>query len=90
MQPSGDIAVWSGHEPEYLRKFLTWDFRSIDGRKHFSLSDVDITTAKEFITYLIEFCFWHNVPTRETLLDRTDDISKYLYLCLEHKKVCNM
>ena len=21
-----DIAIWSGHEPEYIRAFLTWDF----------------------------------------------------------------
>lgn len=86
-----DIGLWSGHEPEYLRKFLTWDFRSIDGRDNFSLSSVDMTTAREFIDYLIEFCFYHDVPTKDVLLNRTDDIDKYLYLCLEHRKcaICN-
>lgn len=86
-----DISFWSGHDPEYIRRLLTWDFRSIDGKPDFSLSDVDMSTARDFITYLIDFCFLQNVPTRDTLLNRTDDINKYLYLCLEHRKcaICN-
>ena len=86
-----DIALWSGEEPQYIRPFLTWDFCCQYGIDFFSLSDVDMTTAKNFITYLIDFCFYHNVPTKDTLLNETDDISKYLYLCLEHRKcaICN-
>lgn len=86
-----DIALWSGHEPEYLRPLLTWDFCCKYKSDFFSLSDVDLTTAKDFITYLIDFCFYFNVPTKDTLLNETDDISKYLYLCLEHRKcaICN-
>lgn len=86
-----DISEWSGHEPEYLKSFFKFNFCSLDGRESFSLSDVDMTTAREFITYLIEFCFYNNVPTRDSSLDRTDDIGKYLYLCLEYRKcaICN-
>lgn len=86
-----DISLWSGHAPEYLRQYLTWDYLSQSGGEPFSLSDVDMTTAREFITYLIGFCFDHNVPTKDTLLHHTDDIGKYLYMCLEHRKcaVCN-
>ena len=86
-----DIAVWSGHDPEYIRQYMTWDFCCQYGCDWFSLSDVDMTTAKEFITYLITFCFNWNVPTKDTLLNQTDDIGKYLYLCLEHRKcaICN-
>ncbi len=86
-----DIALWSGHEPEEIRCFLQWDFIARKGYEWFSLSDVDMTTAKEFINYLITFCFVFNVPTKDTLLNQTDDIGKYLYLCLEHRKcaICN-
>lgn len=86
-----DIALWSGHTPEEIRELLTWDFRKIDGKPNFSLSDVDMTTAKEFLTYLINFCFMHSVPTKDALLNQTDDIGKYLYLCLENRKcaICN-
>jgi hypothetical protein len=43
------------------------------------------------ISYLIDFCFLHCVPTRDTLLNQTDDIGKYLYFCIEHRRcaVCN-
>ncbi len=86
-----DIAIWSGHGPEYLRSFLTWDYCMRSGQEYFSLSNVDMTTAKNFITYLIDFCFYNNVPTKDTLLNQTDDIGKYLYMCLEHRKcaICN-
>lgn len=86
-----DIALWSGHEPEYLRSFLTWDFCRESNCDFFSLSDVDMTTAKDFITYLIDFCFAWDVPTKDTLLNQTDDIGRYLYMCLEHRKcaICN-
>jgi len=86
-----DISLWSGHEPEYLRQYMTWDFCCNSNHDWFSLSDVDMTTAKEFITYLITFCFDWDVPTKDTLLNQTDDIGEYLYLCLEHRKcaICN-
>lgn len=86
-----DISLWSGHDPEYLRQYMTWDFCSNYGSEWFSLSDVDMTTAKDFITYLITFCFEWDIPTKDTLLTQTDDIYKYLYLCLEHRKcaICN-
>ena len=50
-----------------------------------------MTTAKSFINYLIEFCFHWSVPTKDSLLNQTDDISKYLYLCLANRRcaICN-
>ena len=86
-----DIAVWSGHEPEYIRQFLAFEFCLSNAEEAFSLAACDMTTAKEFINYLIDFCFEHGVPTRDALLNRTDDIEKYLYSCLEHRRcaICN-
>lgn len=86
-----DISLWCGHDPEYLRQYLTWDFVGRMEINPFSLSDVDMTTARLFIDYLIGFCFEHRVPTKDSLLFQTDDVGKYLYLCLEHRRcaVCN-
>ena len=86
-----DIADFCGEEPEYIRKFTSFEYRLQNGIEPFSLSDCDMSTAREYISYLIDFCFRHSVPTRDTLLNRTDDISKYLYTCLVHRKcaVCN-
>lgn len=81
-----DIALWSGHEPEEIRGYLTWDFCLQTEREMFSLSNCDMTTAKEYINYLIEFCFRWDVPCRDRLLNRTDDIDRYLYLCLEYRR----
>jgi hypothetical protein len=86
-----DIAVWSGHEPEYIRAHTTFNHCVLRGIEPFSLSNCDMSTAREYISYLIDFCFTHNVPTRDTLLNQTDDIGRYLYSCIEHRRcaVCN-
>lgn len=87
-----DIAVYSGDDPEYFRRFLTWEYCSQREIEPFSLSEVDMSTASSFIDFLIEFCFIHNIPTKESLLGNSDDIDRYLYLCLKHRKcaICNM
>lgn len=86
-----DISLWSGHEPEFLRAYLTFMFCEDYECDAFSLSNTDMSTAREYINWLIEFCFYFNIPTKDTLLSRTDDITKYLYLCLAHRKcaICN-
>ena len=91
-----DISTWCGHEPEYIREHLTWVFRGHEDHDHFSLSrrkrdTATVTVAREFIDYLIDFCFEHRVPTKKSLLDQTDDVARYLYTCLEHRKcaICN-
>lgn len=86
-----DISVWCGHEPEYIRAFMEFEYRIEKDIEPFSLSDCDVTTAREFINYLINFCFENDVPTKKPLLTQADDIGKYLYYCLEHRKcaICN-
>lgn len=85
----GDIAHWCGHTPiELLKDDLKNYFLEYTGGEYFSLSDCTVTTAREFINYLINFCFYHNVPTRDTMLNRTDDIGMYLYACLANRKCC--
>ena len=52
-----DIADWTGYEPQELKELMKYDFLSQceDGTQYFSLSDTDMTTARNFITYLIDF-----------------------------------
>lgn len=86
-----DIAEWSGHLQHPLKEWFKIDYMAKTGCEYFSLGTCDVSTAREYISLLIDFCFDHNVPTRDTLLNRTDDIGKYLYMCLVHRKcaVCN-
>lgn len=55
-------------------------------RRMFSLSDCSVTTAKEFITYLIDFIIANDIPTRVPLIDNCDDIAAYMYTCTMHRK----
>lgn len=55
-------------------------------RRMFSLSDCSVTTAKEFITYLVDFIIANDIPTRVPLIENCDDIQRYIYACLMHRK----
>lgn len=57
-------------------------------RRLFSLSNCDMTTAREFITYLIDFIIANDVPTKVPLIDQAEDIERYVYACLMNKKCC--
>lgn len=87
----GEIAKWNGDTPEDIRCYLTWDFCKEYNVEPFSLSDTSVSIARDFISFLIDFCFYWNVPARDTRLHYTDDVGKYLYMCLEHRKcaICN-
>ena len=86
----GEIAVWAGMTPDEVKLTQKHDFveRHLEGlhKQLFSLSDCDMTTAREFITYLIEFVLEFDVPLRVPLTDLCDDIRKAVYACLTHKK----
>ena len=56
------------------------------GYEDFSLANTDVTTAREYINYLIEFCLRNDVPCLDRLFNRTDDIDAYLYACLFYGK----
>lgn len=92
----GEISDWSGHDREDLRRYFTGNYCEDNDIDYFSLSPkksnlADMETATGFITYLINFCFEWNVPTLDTMLNRTEEIGRYLYMCLEYKKcaICN-
>lgn len=86
----GEISEWSGTEPEEIKEVLKYEFRKKIVRSLekdlFSLSNCDVTTAREFINYLINFILRNDVPTHQPLGELTDDIDRYVYACLIHKK----
>lgn len=84
----GDIAEYTGYPPEYTKEFFKYMFCYEAGIDPFSLSDCTVDVARELISYVIEFCIEHDVPLSELAIERTDDISKYLYYCIKHDKCC--
>ena len=83
-----DIADYTGYTPEQVKALWKYDFIAKTGCDYFSLSDCNMTTANEFLSYLIDFCLEHDIPTIDSLLERSPDISRYLYSCLIHKRCC--
>ena len=81
-----DIADYSGDVPEAVKEFLKWEFCAENGIKTFSLSDCDMTIAREFISYMLELVIRWGIPMRQSGIDHTDDIGRYLYMCIEHRK----
>ena len=57
-------------------------------RMMFSLADCTMTQAREYISFLIDFCLAEDVPTRVPLLELADDVQRGMYSCLLHKKCC--
>lgn len=57
-------------------------------RKMFSLSDVSMSTASEFIDFLIQFCVKNDIPMRISPLEYCEDIGKYIYACMINKRCC--
>ena len=81
-----DIANHTGHHPEYIKEHMKYEFMEKEDRDYFSLSSVDMSTAKYFIDCLLEFCFEWDVPLDTNTVDLAREINNYLYLCLIHRK----
>ena len=75
---------------EDTKQVMKWDFilkrMESQERQLFSLSSCDMSTAREFITYLIDFIVKNDIPTRFPLIEQCEDIGKYIYACLVNKK----
>ena len=81
-----DIADYTGHHPEYLKEHMKYDFMVKEDREYFSLSNIDMTTARYFIEHLLEFCFEWDIPLNANTVVLAREINNYLYLCLVHRK----
>lgn len=77
---------------EDTKQVMKWDFilkrMESQERQLFSLSSCDMSTAREFITYLIEFIVKNDIPTKVPLIEQCEDIGKYVYACMINKRCC--
>lgn len=71
---------------EEIRRQLTLNYCESQDMDIFSLSDTDMTTAKDFISWLIELCIEYDIPTNDSLLYIAEDINRYLYLCCAKRR----
>lgn len=81
-----DISLYTGYLPEECKEIMKYNYMIASGELYFSLSDCSIDTAREFITYLLEFSLQHGIILSEPGVMRADDISRYLFACIKYKK----
>ncbi len=81
-----DIAEHTGYTPEEQKQWLKYLYVTKTGEEEFSLSDCSMDVAREFINIILEHAIEEGIPLSENAIERTDDIGRYLYFCLMHKK----
>lgn len=77
-----DISLHTGHEIEDLKSIFKANYIAKTGDEWFSLSNVDMTTASKFLQFLVDFCLVWSIPSKDSYLDRSPDVGRYLYMCL--------
>jgi hypothetical protein len=77
---------------EETKNLMKWEFllerMEAQERRFFSLSNCDVTTAREFCNYLVEFIIKNGIPTDYPLLDNCEDIGRMIYACCMNRKCC--
>ena len=83
-----DISDFTGYLPEEQKEWLKYLHIAKTGCDYFSLSNCTVDEAREFINTILEFALENGVPLSEKAINRTDDIGRYLYYCIKHKRCC--
>ncbi len=81
-----EIGQWQGEQPDHVNqhfklRFVMDSMKDLR-RRIFSLSDCDVTTAREYIDYLVQFAIEWAVPTKVPLRELCEDIERYVFMCL--------
>lgn len=83
-----DISDYTGDPPEATKEWMKYGYIERTGSDYFSLSNCSMTTAREFINFLMDVCLQNGIILTESGLKRTDDINAYLIQCIRHKRCC--
>ena len=86
LAPGDKSTINQNLKGEFLRARI--DKLQAEAIRAFSLSDVDMTTARMYIDYLIEFVVVNGIPTKEPLQELADDVQSYVYHCAMNKVCC--
>ena len=81
-----DIADYTGYLPEEQKEWLKYLYIQKTGDDYIRLSDCSMDQAREFINVILEYAIESGIQLSEQAINRTDDIGKYLYFCIKHKK----
>ena len=92
----GEIALWAGykaHESSQVNAVMKRDFLlqrfdrlSAAAIKEFSMSDVDVSTASLYISWLVDFVLENNIPTKRPVTELCEDVQAAVYSAMLHKR----
>lgn len=83
-----DIAAHTGLDNEPMKEAMKNQFCLRTGNDDFSLSTVDMSTAKAFLDFLVAFCVENDIETKLVLSNIADSSYKYVYACAMNNKCC--
>lgn len=82
-----DIADSTGDNKESVKENMKQLFTQGSQYESLSLGNCSRELAKDFLEWLIAFCFENGIPLAENPSDKFDDVDRYLCLCIK-KKIC--
>jgi len=83
-----DIADWTGYTAAETKDQMKYLYIAQTGAPEFSLSDCTMDRARDFITFMLDLSLSMGIWLSDAGINRTDDIDRYLYSCLKHKRCC--
>ena len=85
-----EIAAFQGQDKEdtYAEQRSAFTLKHLETLQDglFHLSTATVTTARAFITMLVEIIIEYGIPTKEPLYGLCDDLQRYVYACAMNKK----
>lgn len=86
----GDISKWNGDfNVEMTKDDMKIQFLMRSGYDDwFSLSNCSMSLARDFISFLIEFCIEWGIELHAHPHHLTEDIDRYIYACLINRVCC--
>lgn len=82
----GDMSKWSGYTPIEQKDWMKFLFEQGTGIEDISLGKTDMTTARFFITFLLDYALKHSIPLSKPGLAYHDDLDAYMFQCLKYRK----
>ena len=84
-----NISTHTGHLTDQLHDYFKMLYKLLHEDISISMSNCTVTQARQMIDILIEFVITRDIPLSGLGIERTDNVDKYLYLCLVNRKcVC--
>ncbi|KRN77608.1 putative HNHc nuclease [Weissella minor] len=80
-----DMASYCGYEDSVFKDTMMFMFEGATGIEQFSFKDVDMTTARYFISFLLDYALKWHIPLSKSALSYQDDLDIYMYQSLKYR-----